>query len=61
ENASRKIITLITIFILQSVLMPLLFLWLLIIAVKLIFKSEFTYEKLNGVYNFVNLKYKDKK
>jgi len=51
DNASRKIITLITIFIMQSVVMPLLFLWMLIISVKLIFRNEFTFEKLNGVYN----------
>lgn len=51
ENASRKIITLITIFIIQSVLMPLLFLWLFILSVKMIFRSEFTYEQLNRVYN----------
>ena len=51
ENASRKIITLITIFIMQSVVMPLLFIWILVISVKLIFKSEFTFLKLNRVYN----------
>ena len=51
ENASRKIITLITIFVVQSVVMPLLFLWMLVIGVKLIFRSEFTFEKLNGMYN----------
>ena len=51
DNASRKIITLITIFIMQSVVLPLLYLWMLVISVKLIFRSEFTFEKLNGVYN----------
>ena len=51
DNASRKIIILITIFIMQSVVMPLLFLWILIIGVKLIFRSEFTFLKLNRVYN----------
>ncbi len=58
ESASRKIITLITIFVIQSVMMPLLFLWLFIILLKLIFKSEFTYDKLKRVYNSNNLKHK---
>jgi len=51
ENASRKIITLITIFVMQNVVMPLLFLWMLVVSVKLIFRSEFTFFKPNGVYN----------
>ena len=52
DKASRNIITLITIFIMQSVMMPVLFLWMLIIGVKLIFRSEFTLEQPNRVYNF---------
>lgn len=40
EEASRKIITLITIFIVQTVLMPLLFLWLLVISIRLIFRTK---------------------
>ena len=52
ENASRNIITLITIFIVQSVVLPLLYLWMLVISVKLIFRSEFTFWQLNRVYNF---------
>jgi len=51
DKASRNIITLITIFIMQSIVMPLLFLWILVISVKLIFKSEFTLEQPNRVYN----------
>ena len=51
DIASRNIITLITIFIMQSVVMPLLFLWMLIIGVKLIFRSEFTLEQPSRVYN----------
>ncbi|MEN8302521.1 MAG: hypothetical protein ABFQ64_00450 [Campylobacterota bacterium] len=51
DNASRKIITLITIFIMQSVVMPLLFLWILVISVKIVFRNEFTFHKLNPVYN----------
>jgi len=51
ENASRNIITLITIFIVQSVLMPLLFLWFFVLGVKFIFRNEFTIGQLNRVYN----------
>jgi len=51
ENASRNIITLITIFIVQSVVLPLLYIWMLVISVKLIFRSEFTSQQLNRVYN----------
>ena len=51
ENASRNIITLITLFIVQSVVLPLLYLWILVISVKLIFRSEFTSQQLNRVYN----------
>lgn len=51
ENASRKIITLITIFVVQSVIMPLLFLWFFVLSVKFIFRNEFTFETLNKGYN----------
>ncbi len=45
EEASRNIITLITIFIVQSVILPLLFLWLFIASVKAIFRNEFKFVK----------------
>lgn len=51
EEASRNIITLITIFIVQSVIMPLLYLWFFVLSVKFIFRSEFTFETLNRGYN----------
>jgi len=51
DDASKNIITLITIFILQSMLMPLLFLWLSILSMKVIFKLEFNEEKLKLLYN----------
>ena len=51
EEASQNIITLITIFIVQSVLMPLLFLWLSILSMKVIFRVEFNEEKLKLLYN----------
>ena len=51
ENASRKIINLITIFIVNSVLMPLLFLWLFIEAVKLIIRSKFDDDAISIMLN----------
>ena len=51
DEASKNIITLITIFIVQSMLMPLLFLWLSILSMKVIFKLEFNEEKLKLLYN----------
>ena len=51
EEASTNIITLITIFIVQSMLMPLLFLWLSILSMKAIVRFEFNEEKLKLLYN----------
>ena len=48
ENASKKIITLITIFVFQSVLFPLVYLYLFVLSIKLIFRSEL---KLKMLYN----------
>ncbi len=49
EETSRKIITLITVFTVQSVILPLLYLWFLIGSVKAIFRVK--YKKL--VYNIL--------
>ena len=46
ERASRKMISLITIFVVQSLLMPLLFLWFLLSMIKWIFRVESIGEKL---------------
>ena len=43
EKASRNIITMITIFVVQSVILPLLYLWFLVSSFRLIFRSEFRY------------------
>ncbi|MFK5937822.1 MAG: hypothetical protein QM497_05420 [Sulfurimonas sp.] len=51
EEASKKIITLITIFVFESVLLPLLYLYLLILSIKFIFRSEL---KLKMLYNINN-------
>jgi len=40
EEASKKIITLITIFIVESIIMPLLFMWFFIVSIKFIFRVE---------------------
>ncbi len=50
EEASRNIITLITIFVVQSVVLPLLYLWFLVISAKAIFRAR--YKKL--LYNISN-------
>jgi hypothetical protein len=46
EDASRKIINLITIFIVQCIIMPLLFLWLLLSSLKFIFRVKLDTKKL---------------
>jgi len=51
ESASRNIITLITIFVVQSVVMPLLFLWFFVLSIKFVLRNEFTFETLNREYN----------
>lgn len=51
EDASRNIIRLITIFIAQTILLPLLFLWLLISSLKFIFKMKFETQKILRVLN----------
>lgn len=51
EDASRKIINLITIFIVNSVLMPLLFLWFFIESVKLITRSKFDDDAVSIMLN----------
>ncbi len=48
EEASKNIITLITLFIAQTVMLPLLFLWLFISSIKLLFRADFDKEKLLG-------------
>ena len=51
DIASKNIIVLITIFVAQSILMPLLFLWLSILSMKAIFRIEFNEEILKLLYN----------
>ena len=57
DMASRNIINLITIFLLQSLFMPLLFLWFFVLSIKLIFKIEIDTNKL--VYNYPKINIKD--
>ena len=49
EEASRNIINLITIFLLQSLIMPLLFVWFFLLSMKWVFRVEIDDKKL--VYN----------
>lgn len=43
ENASKNIINLITIFVVQNILMPILFIWFLLGSIRLIFKTNINY------------------
>lgn len=49
EDASRKIINLITIFVVQSIIMPLLFLWLFLASIKYVFRVKFDNEKMTAM------------
>jgi hypothetical protein len=49
NEASRNIVNLITLFLVQSVLMPLLFLWLFIVSIKVVLKVDLDVKKL--MYN----------
>ena len=51
EEASLNMVKLITIFVVQSMLMPLLYLWLMIASMKFILKFEFNREKIKLLYN----------
>jgi len=51
DKASRSIITLITLFVVQSILFPLLYVWLTILLVKYIFHIPFNAQKLKLLYN----------
>ncbi len=51
EEASRKIISLITIFIVQTIIMPLLFLWFFIAVVKSLFTVKFDNDVIALMFN----------
>ena len=51
EKASRKIISLITIFIVQTIIMPLLFLWFFIAAIKSLFTVKFNNNIIALMFN----------
>jgi len=51
DKASRSIISLITLFVVQSILFPLLYIWLTILLVKYIFHLPFNAQKLKLLYN----------
>ncbi len=50
-QASKNIITLITIFIFQTILMPLLFLYLMIISIKWLFRVKVNNDKISQLLN----------
>lgn len=51
EEASVGMIHLITLFVVQSMLLPLIFLWLFVSIIKYIFQREFNEERLKILYN----------
>jgi len=51
SRASKNIITLITIFIIQTIIMPLLFLYLMILSIKSIFKVKVNSDKIALILN----------
>ena len=51
NDASKKIVSLITIFVVETLLMPLLFLYFMIISIKFVLRVEISEEKLKKVYN----------
>jgi len=51
DRASKNIITLITIFVFETIIMPLLFLYFFILAIKFIFKVEISEKRLKLLYN----------
>ncbi len=53
-QASKNIITLITIFIIQTILMPLLFLYLMLISIKSIFKVKVNSDRIALILNKAN-------
>lgn len=54
DTASNNIITLITIFIVETILMPLLYFWLLLTSIKYIFRFEITPHLEKLLYNDQN-------
>lgn len=54
DTASNNIITLITIFIVETILMPLLYFWLLLTSIKYIFRFEITPHLEKLLYNNQN-------
>ncbi|WP_304546239.1 hypothetical protein [Sulfurimonas microaerophilic] len=51
NKAFNNIVVLITIFIVESILLPLLYIWLVINSVKFVFRSELKYDTLKNMYN----------
>ncbi|MDF1883997.1 hypothetical protein JHD49_08610 [Sulfurimonas sp. SAG-AH-194-C21] len=54
DKASNNIITLITIFIVETVLMPLLYFWFLLTSIKYIFRFKFDIHLKKLLYNRIN-------
>lgn len=51
DKAFNNIVTLITIFVVQSILFPLLYIWLMIIFIKIVMRNELKFPTLKTLYN----------
>ena len=51
DKAFNNIVTLITIFVVQSILLPLVYFWLIILSLKFVFNKELKFDILKNMYN----------
>lgn len=54
NEAFNNIVVLITIFVVQSILLPLVYIWLVILSIKYLFRSELKFDTLKNMYNELN-------
>lgn len=51
NKAFNNIVVLITVFVVESILLPLLYLWLVVHSIKFVFRSELKFDTLKNMYN----------
>ncbi|MEJ2373081.1 MAG: hypothetical protein P8Y16_04705 [Sulfurimonas sp.] len=51
DKAFNNIVTLITIFVVQSIVLPLIYFWLVILSLKYVFRKELKFDILKSMYN----------
>ncbi|WP_428738434.1 hypothetical protein [Sulfurimonas sp.] len=52
DKAFGNIVTLITIFVVQSIILPLVYIWLIVLSLKFIFKKELKFDTLKNMYTY---------